>query len=303
MDNLTLIKNLQQPKGKVDVVLDTDTYNEIDDQFAVAYMLSYGEKLNVKALYAAPFYNSHSDSPADGMERSYQEILHLLGLMKRDDLKEVVYRGSTEYLPDETTPVVSPAAEHLCELAMNYTAENPLYVVAIGAITNVASAILMKPEIVDRIVLVWLGGHALNWPHTKEFNMYQDVAGARVVFGCGAPLVQLPCMGGVSAFTISEAELNYWLKGKNALCDYLVQHTIDEVTYAVGKPWTRVIWDVTAVAWLTGDFTKSILIPSPIPEYDHHYGSDPTRHMINYVYHVERDTLVRDLFERLSSLE
>lgn len=303
MDNLTLIKNLQQPKGKVDVVLDTDTYNEIDDQFAVAYMLSYGEKLNVKALYAAPFYNSHSDSPADGMERSYQEILHLLGLMKRDDLKEVVYRGSTEYLPDETTPVVSPAAEHLCELAMNYTAENPLYVVAIGAITNVASAILMKPEIVDRIVLVWLGGHALNWPHTKEFNMYQDVAGARVVFGCGAPLVQLPCMGVVSAFTISEAELNYWLKGKNALCDYLVQHTIDEVTYAVGKPWTRVIWDVTAVAWLTGDFTKSILIPSPIPEYDHHYGSDPTRHMINYVYHVERDTLVRDLFERLSSLE
>lgn len=303
MDNLTLIKNLQQPKGKVDVVLDTDTYNEIDDQFAVAYMLSYGEKLNVKALYAAPFYNSHSDSPADGMERSYQEILHLLGLMKRDDLKEVVYRGSTEYLPDETTPVVSSAAEHLCELAMNYTAENPLYVVAIGAITNVASAILMKPEIVDRIVLVWLGGHALNWPHTKEFNMYQDVAGARVVFGCGAPLVQLPCMGVVSAFTISEAELNYWLKGKNALCDYLVQHTIDEVTYAVGKPWTRVIWDVTAVAWLTGDFTKSILIPSPIPEYDHHYGSDPTRHMINYVYHVERDALVRDLFERLSSLE
>ena len=192
------------------------------------------------------------------MERSYQEILHLLGLMKRDDLKEVVYRGSTEYLPDETTPVVSPAAEHLCELAMNYTAENPLYVVAIGAITNVASAILMKPEIVDRIVLVWLGGHALNWPHTKEFNMYQDVAGARVVFGCGAPLVQLPCMGVVSAFTISEAELNYWLKGKNALCDYLVQYTIDEVTYAVGKPWTRVIWDVTAVAWLTGDFTKSM---------------------------------------------
>ena len=302
MNQTALIKNLQQPQGKVDVVLDTDTYNEIDDQYAVAYMLSYGEKLNVKALYAAPFFNSHSNSPADGMERSYQEILHLLGLMKRDDLKAIVYRGSTEYLPDETTPVQSAAAEHLCELAMNYTAENPLYVVAIGAITNVASAILMKPEIVDRIVVVWLGGHALNWPHTKEFNMYQDVAGARVVFGCGVPLVQLPCMGVVSAFTISEAELNYWLKGKNELCDYLVQHTIDEVTYAVGKPWTRIIWDVTAVAWLTGDFTKSILIPSPIPEYDHHYGSDPTRHMINYVYHVRRDKLVQDLFERLGSL-
>lgn len=302
MDYITLIKNLQRPQGQIDVVLDTDTYNEIDDQFAVAYMISYREKLNVKAFYAAPFYNNHSDSPEDGMEKSYQELLHLLELMKRNELKPIVFRGSTRYLESETTPVKSPAAEHLCELAMNYSTENPLYVVAIGAITNVASAILMKPEIIDRIVVVWLGGNAQHWPHTWEFNMFQDVAAARVVFGCGVPLVQLPCMGVVSAFTISEAELHYWLKGKNALCDYLVQHTIDEVTYADGKPWTRVIWDVTAVAWLVGDFTKSILIPSPIPEYDHHYGNDPTRHMINYVYHVDRDKLVQDLFERLADL-
>ena len=302
MDNVTLIKNLQRPEGKIDVVLDTDTYNEIDDQFAVAYMLSYGEKLNVKALYAAPFYNFHSDSPEDGMERSYQEILRLLGLMKKDELQSIVFRGSSKYLENETTPVKSPAAENLCELAMSYSSEKPLYVVAIGAITNVASAILMKPEIIDRIVVVWLGGHALHWPDTREFNMFQDIAAARVVFGCGVPLVQLPCMGVVSSFTISEAELNYWLKGKNALCDYLVQHTTEEVTYAVGKPWTRVIWDVTAVAWLTGDFTRSILVPSPIPEYDHHYGSDPTRHMINYVYYVDRDKLVQDLFARLSDL-
>ena len=45
-----------------------------------------------------------------------------------------------------------------------------------------------------------------------------------------------------------------------------------------------------------------ILMPSPIPEYDHHYGSDPTRHLINYVYHIERDRLVQDLFERLGNL-
>ena len=32
-------KNLTAPKGKIDVVLDTDAYNEIDDQFAISYML------------------------------------------------------------------------------------------------------------------------------------------------------------------------------------------------------------------------------------------------------------------------
>ena len=302
MDAIEILKKLERPAGKVDVVLDTDTYNEIDDQFALAYMLACKDKLCCKAIYAAPFYNSHSTGPADGMEKSYQEILHLLTLMEREDLKKSVYRGSEGYLENEETPVISPAAEHLCKLAMEYSPEEPLYVVAIGAITNVASAILMKPEIVERIVVVWLGGHALHWPHTKEFNMQQDVAAARIIFGSGVPLVQIPCMGVCSSFSISEAELLYWLKGKNKLCDYLVQHTIDEVTYAVGKPWTRVIWDVTAVAWLTGEFTESYILPSAIPEYDHHYGSNPSGHPMRYIYHIKRDALVQDLFAKLSSL-
>ena len=50
-------------------MLDTDTFNEIDDQFALAYLLAASEKLNVKALYAAPFFhNGNSESPADGIE-------------------------------------------------------------------------------------------------------------------------------------------------------------------------------------------------------------------------------------------
>ena len=297
-----LIKRLQRPTGNVDVVLDTDAYNEIDDQYAISYLLSYKERLNTRAIFAAPFHNHHSEGPADGMEKSYNEILNLLTLIKRDDLKKNVYRGSTEYLKDEKTPVESEAARKLCELAMEYDSENPLYVVAIGAITNIASAILMKPEIVDRIVIVWLGGHSLYWPDTNEFNMGQDIAAARIIFGCGAALVQIPCMGMASAFAVSEDELVRWLKGKNALCDYLVQHTVEEVTYAVGKPWTRVLWDVTAIAWLTGDFTHQRLIPSPIPEYDFHYGSSSSRHFISYVYYVARDELMRALFERLGGV-
>ena len=53
--NVDLIKRLEKPKGKVDVVLDTDTFNEIDDQFALAYLIQSSEKLNLKAVYAAPF--------------------------------------------------------------------------------------------------------------------------------------------------------------------------------------------------------------------------------------------------------
>lgn len=181
--------------------------------------------------------------------------------------------------------------------------DDPLYVVAIAAITNVASAILMEPAIIDRIVVVWLGGHSFEWPDTREFNMFQDVAAARVVFGCGVPLVQLPCMGVVSEFAATGPELNYWLKGKNKLCDYLVSVT-ERAAEETGQSrcWSRIIWDVTAVGWLLDDrFMADRLEHSPIPEYDHYYAFDKTRHFIKYVFWINRNLLFEDLFNKLSS--
>ena len=65
------VKMLRCPAEAADMVLDTDAYNEIDDQFAIAYALSAG-KLSVKALYAAPFLKQKSSGPAEGMQKSYQ---------------------------------------------------------------------------------------------------------------------------------------------------------------------------------------------------------------------------------------
>jgi pyrimidine-specific ribonucleoside hydrolase len=301
-DDKGLLNRLRKPTGSVDVVIDTDTYNEIDDQFALAFLIKSKEKLNLVSIYAAPFFNQNSSSPADGMEKSYNEILKILTLMKRDDLKPLVKRGSEKYLPSEKDPVDSEAARDLAEKAMRYGPEKPLYVVSIGVISNLASAILMKPEIIDRIVVVWLGGHAHHWPNTYEFNMMQDVAAARVIFGCGAALVQLPCMGVVSAFATSGPELELWLRGKNALCDYLVDCTTKSAIKDGGLPnWTRVIWDVTTIGWLLdGDFMEDYLCPSPIPQYDNLYSFDPNRHFIRYVYHIHRDKLFEALFRKLA---
>lgn len=290
------------PTKKVDMVLDTDAYNEIDDQFAISYALRSPEKLNVLALYAAPFLNARSESPRDGMEKSYDEILKLLRLAGEE---RPVFRGSETYLQDEKTPVDSPAARDLVQRAQGYTKENPLYVVAIGAITNVASALLMQPDIADKTVVVWLGGNATSWHDTQEFNMMQDVAAARVLFASGAPLVMLPCMGVVSAFTSTGPELRHWLAGKNELSDYLVKQTVDEAeSYAKGRAWSRVIWDVTAVAWLLnekGNLLLEQLIATPIPEYDHHYAFDARRPLCKYVYHINRDALMDDLVRKITT--
>ena len=110
------IARLNAPEGKVRMVLDTDTYNEIDDQFAVVYALLSKEKLDVEALYAAPFSNSRSTGPEDGMERSYEEILRLLDRLDMEP-DGFVYKGSTKYLTDLDAPPVSPAALDLIERA------------------------------------------------------------------------------------------------------------------------------------------------------------------------------------------
>ena len=301
MTNEQRIKNLLVPQGSVDVVLDTDAYNEIDDQFAISYLLKWKEKLNTKAIYAAPFLNSNSVSPKDGMEKSYDEIFKLLSLL---DEKVDVFKGSEKYLDNENTPVISYAAQDLAERVKNYSPQNPLYVVAIGAITNIASAILLNPEVAENSVVIWLGGHALHYHHTKEFNMYQDVAAARVVMQSGVPFVQLPCMGVVSNFTVSKPELEFWLKGKNPLADYLAENTLKQAdSYAKGTAWTRVIWDVTAVAWLLNDserFMESRIIPTPIPTYDNLYATDFNSYPMRYVYNIKRDALMTDLFRKLT---
>ncbi len=302
MTNEERIRLLNMPNGRVDVVLDTDAYNEIDDQFAIAYLLSYPEKASTKAIYAAPFLNAKSSGPKDGMEKSYDEIKKLLGLM---NIEKEVYRGSETYLADEKTPVVSPAACDLAERVKNYTAENPLYIVAIGAITNVASAILLNPEVAQRAVLVWLGGHALHYHDTAEFNMRQDVAAARVVYNSGIPYVQLPCFGVVSVFTISKQELEYWFMGKNSISDYLAKNSIEEAeSYASGRNWTRVIWDVAAVAWIFNESDKfmysRVLDKAYLPQYNNKYESEPTGYPMRYVYYIKRDALMNDLIKRIT---
>ena len=218
-----LLNRLELPTQKVNVVLDTDTYNEVDDQFALAYAIKSSDKLNLEAVYAAPFHNNRSENPKNGMERSYDEILKILDLLNVNH-ENYVFKGSTDYLKDIENPEESEAVNDLISRAMAVDDDNPLYVVAIGAITNVATcviapianvatAILLQPDIIKKIVVVWLGGNDLSWSHAKEFNLMQDVLAARTVFDSGVPLVLVPCLGVASHLTTTIPELEKCLDG------------------------------------------------------------------------------------------
>ena len=83
MNDIEMIRLLEKPAGVARAVLDTDAFNEIDDQFAIAYALKSPERISLEAIYAAPFLNGKSESPEDGMEKSYDEIRKLLSSHQR----------------------------------------------------------------------------------------------------------------------------------------------------------------------------------------------------------------------------
>ena len=97
------------------------------------------------------------------------------------------------------------------------------------------------------------------------------------------------------------------MRGKNALCDYLCDHVIEAAdSYAAGKPWTRVIWDVTAVAWLLDEKCarlSSRIRPRPEPTYDNRYLHREDTPPMRYVYYVRRDALMEDLIRRVAQEE
>lgn len=311
IDHADLAARLRRPKGMVDVILDTDTYNEIDDQFALSYLVRSEEKIRVKAITAAPFYRdpatsngiNRSTDPGDGMEKSYNEIFKLLDLLDRPDLKNSVYRGSTSYLSGPFTPVVSQAAEEIVRISQDYNASHQLYIVAIAALTNVASALLMDPTLRERSAVIWLGGHSFQWGLCDDFNMIQDLKAARLLFDCGIPFIQFPMLGVVSEFRFSKPELEYWFRGKNDLCDYLIDNTYKFAKLKYNyEGWSKPLWDVTTVAWLLeGDYLADRMVPSPIPRRDHTYSFYPDRHPIKYVYYIKKDPLIADIAHKLTA--
>jgi len=293
------LKNLEVPKGQIDVVIDTDAQNEVDDQFAISYLLRSTEKLNTVALYAAPYSLPGKATVAEGMEASYREILKLLELAGEE---KPAFRGSDRYLPDKCTPVVSEAVRDLCERVESYSPEKPLYIIAIGALTNIASALLLSDKVRKNAVVVWLGGHGHELGWTDEFNMRQDLAATRIVMTSGVPFIQVPCECVANTFSISAPELKEYLVGKNPLADYLANNILTAQKNAGNAKWARVLWDVVAVGWLLNDnsrFMFSRVMPTYTPTDDYKYELIDGAPESGYVFWINRTALMTDLLDKL----
>lgn len=318
MDDIKRLQRLTARPIKPHMVLDTDCYNEQDDQYALSYAVKSAQagEIYLDAVYAAPFtHGVNRDKPTagEGMEQSYNEILHLLSLLGIKDTQGFAFRGSGRFM--NGTPVDSPAADDLIKKALAMPEDEPLYVLAIGAPTNVSSAIVKCPEIIEKIVVIWLGGTAVSWPAANEYNLEQDYAASRVLLDCGVPLVQLPCAGCVEKFRTTVQEAQSFLEGKNEISDYLLSLLKN---IRGGGAWSKVIWDATTVAYLIHpEWFRTNIMHTPrltrdemdvtalgsiydgfYPRY--YWTPDSTRHLFATVEDFSRDAIYSDLFAKLT---
>jgi inosine-uridine nucleoside N-ribohydrolase len=300
INNEALIKRLALKQEKVRMALDTDTYNEVDDQFALVYALCSKEKIKMEAVYAAPFHNDRSINAGDGMEKSYSEIVRLLKVMGISH-ENFVFKGSDKFMQEKNQPVDSAAARDLIKRAMESPDDDPLYVAAIGAITNVASAILIEPKIVNKIIVVWLGGQPHHWDNAMEFNLQGDLKASQVIFDSGVPLVQIPCMGVASHLLTSVPELERYLLGKNPVCDALVE--LFKAYESDHFGWAKEIWDISAIAYLiNSDWVPSSLVHSPVLTDNYTYSFDKRRHFIRAATQINRNAIFRDMFKKITNV-
>ncbi len=291
------------------MVLDSDMFNEVDDQFALAFAVRSPDRIDLKAVYAAPFLNHRSKSAGDGMEKSYHETLRVLKILG-EETGGRVFRGSGRFLADRNTPVDSPAATHLIRLA-HQDREGPLYVVGLGVATNLASALLLDPTISDHIVMVWIGGHPHSWPQARDFNLKQDIAAAQVLFDSAVPLVHVPAGDVAASLKITLPELEAGLKGKSPIADALYRNVdsyYKETAARKKQPrdgpnaWQKVIWDIATIAWLLEPekMVTSQVVPSPVLTDEGTWKSDEGRHSIRVAVKLDRRRIFSDLFHRIA---
>ena len=285
---------LNYKKDKINLILDTDTYNECDDQFALSYLIKSKNLFNIEAITVAPYSHTKRDlTVRDGQELSYNEILKICNWLNFDTNNKV-FKGSMDYIQngyDEKNNAVNK----IIEIALK---NNKTYILGIGAITNIALAIKKEPKIVNKIEIVWLGGNELGYKDNLEYNFRQDVEAVKIVFESKVKLTILPCKEIVSELRIDINTLKKYLENKSELCNYLIERFYNDGYHGIQKE--RVIWDISVIAYMINKkWFETEQISCPNIRKDTSYEVTDNRHNITFVTKLDRNKIYEDLFNKL----
>lgn len=244
--------NFNVPKEKkIRVIISSDAKNEADDQYAIVHAL-LTPKFIVRGLIGSHFGNHRTNF---SMEASYAEchkILDLMDLTRQID----VYRGAREAINRANEYEYSEGAALIVKEALAQD-NRQLFVVCLGPLTDLACAYLAHPEIVGKIIVIWIGGGS--FPNGgSEYNLSNDINAANIVFKSDIELWMIP-NNVYSRMSVSFAEIEEKVRPYGRIGRYLFDQLI-EFNEDISKTvkWTK------GESWCLGDSTAVGIMMDPM---------------------------------------
>lgn len=234
------------------VIVDADTGNEVDDFYALVRILA-DSTVEVTALNAAHWQTSHWAVDRT-MENSHRLNQQLLGEM---DLQIRTLRGAPARMYDWGDRAQHSAAAY--EIIAQAEQKDRVTILVLGALTNVASAVFIRPEISEKLEVYWLGttmDFDTGVLKRNDFNPLMDPFALDYLLDSKVTMNIMPINVAVD-MEIDYDELSSKI-GNNALGRFLIKRWDDHLD---GARQSRVLWDLAlTAAFLRPELGKTTVV-------------------------------------------
>jgi inosine-uridine nucleoside N-ribohydrolase len=287
-----VIYGTQNADARIPVVLSTDVGNEIDDQWAITYLLLQPrfDVLGVMSAHAPTI-----TAPAG--HTSYRILVDVvenrLGMRRHPPLIE----GGSLPMENAKTPRPSAAVNFLITTSRRFSKDNRLTVLMIGAGTDVASAILTDPTIVERVRIIQMGFN--DEQGGNEFNIANDVYAVQAILDSNVALVVGPGKVCRASLSLTFDQAREMLAKRGAIGAWLwEEYQAWYFRYVkplrvndFSKPW--VIWDDVTLAYVLGMTTQHTL-PRPRLRDDMTFEQVKTDQSVTWITDVDEQRMWAD---------
>jgi|TARA_Y100000034_G_C6795493_1_gene356510 inosine-uridine nucleoside N-ribohydrolase len=175
---------------KANIILDCDTKNEIDDQFAIVYALKSPE-INLLGVVSVQNTKKHGIKSVDKYHNEAKKILRL------SNSKIPAFKGSRNPLKSKNKPEKSSGVDFIISTALK--SKEKIFVVGTGPCTNLVNACLIEPKIKKKCKFIWLGGFRNNQEiknfKSEECNFDGDKFATKILMDLDIDLTLLPAWG------------------------------------------------------------------------------------------------------------
>ena len=279
---------------RLPIIIDADTANEVDDLYAIVRAIKE-PSFNVLGITSAQFHTSPlaTENTVQESQDINEKILNLMG-----NYSIPLPLGSNVPITNSTEPASSPASNFIVKMAHKLPAGEKLNVVILGSSTNVASAILEDPSIIDKLKVHYLGfWHTVetNAYNKKEFNTGNDPKAVDILLNTKGLDLNIMTATTSQHLVFTKAEVDAQLKNKGGIADYLINRWD---TYE--RWWTKddpekkswIMWDVAIIEALAHPELSKIETFLTPPE--------NTPRLINIHTKIEVDLMKTDFWQSLN---